>query len=143
MMKDNDLLMVVIAFVFGFMLQGMMKNMCGGRLVEGAWMGKAAQYVENATSTEWDDVKQGRPGGGVLDGGLCTFEGNECAVRAGSCNTVACDSGTTNRKCVRACGGARGNFPATNNHTKGGKGDPRLEPAVLAAINNLTPGPLS
>jgi hypothetical protein len=34
-MKDNDLLMIILAFVFGFMLQGMMKNMCGGRLVEG------------------------------------------------------------------------------------------------------------
>jgi hypothetical protein len=33
-MKDNDLLMIILAFVSGFMLQGMMKNMCGG-LVEG------------------------------------------------------------------------------------------------------------
>jgi len=33
MMKDNDLLMVVIAFVIGFMLQGMMKNMCGQRML--------------------------------------------------------------------------------------------------------------
>jgi len=34
-MKDNDLLMIILAFVFGYMLQGMMKNMCGLRLVEG------------------------------------------------------------------------------------------------------------
>ena len=34
-MKDNDLLMIILAFVSGFMLHGMMKNMCGGRLVEG------------------------------------------------------------------------------------------------------------
>ena len=40
MMKDNDLLMVVIAFVIGFMLQGMMKNMCGQRrLKEGNMFG--------------------------------------------------------------------------------------------------------
>ena len=34
-MKDNVLLMIVLAFISGFMLQGIMKNMCG-RLVEGA-----------------------------------------------------------------------------------------------------------
>ena len=34
-MDDNNLLIIVLAFVVGFMLQGMMKNMCGGRLVEG------------------------------------------------------------------------------------------------------------
>jgi len=34
-MDDNNLLMIVLAFVVGFMLQGMMKNMCGGRLLEG------------------------------------------------------------------------------------------------------------
>jgi hypothetical protein len=35
-MDNNNLLMIILAFVVGFMLQGMMKNMCGGRLVEGA-----------------------------------------------------------------------------------------------------------
>jgi len=35
-MDDNNLLMIILAFVFGYCLQGMMKNMCGGRLVEGA-----------------------------------------------------------------------------------------------------------
>jgi len=34
-MDDNNLLMIVLAFIVGFMLQGMMKNMCGGQLVEG------------------------------------------------------------------------------------------------------------
>jgi len=38
-MDDNNLLMIVLAFVVGFMLQGMMKNMCGGRLLEGYWQG--------------------------------------------------------------------------------------------------------
>ena len=36
-MDDNNLLMIVLALVFGFMLQGMMKNMCGGRLFEGSF----------------------------------------------------------------------------------------------------------
>ena len=35
-MDNNNLLMIILAFVVGFMLQGMMKNMCGGRLVEGS-----------------------------------------------------------------------------------------------------------
>ena len=55
-MDDNDLLMIILAFVSGFMLQGMMKNMCGGRLVEG---------VSN----------QGCYIGGDL---ACTKDGEEC-----------------------------------------------------------------
>jgi len=38
-MGDNNLLMIVLAFIFGYMLQGMMKNMCGGRLIEGSFWG--------------------------------------------------------------------------------------------------------
>ena len=34
-MDDNELLMIVLAFVVGYMASGMMKSMCGGRLVEG------------------------------------------------------------------------------------------------------------
>tara|TARA_B110000858_G_C17793523_1_gene471161 strand:+ start:399 stop:587 length:189 start_codon:yes stop_codon:yes gene_type:complete len=34
-MEDNSLLMIVLAFVFGFMCSQMMKQICGGRLVEG------------------------------------------------------------------------------------------------------------
>ena len=34
-MDDNCLLMIVLAFVVGYMCSGMMKSMCGGRLVEG------------------------------------------------------------------------------------------------------------
>jgi len=40
-MGDNNLLMIILAFVVGFMLQGMMKNMCGGRLLEGSVSGEA------------------------------------------------------------------------------------------------------
>jgi hypothetical protein len=32
-MDDNNLLMIILAFVVGYMIQGMMKNMCGGRQV--------------------------------------------------------------------------------------------------------------
>jgi len=35
-MDDNNLLMIILAFVIGYCLQGMMKNMCGGRLIEGS-----------------------------------------------------------------------------------------------------------
>lgn len=35
-MEDNSFLMIVLAFVLGCMCSQMMKQMCGGRLVEGA-----------------------------------------------------------------------------------------------------------
>jgi hypothetical protein len=35
-MDDNNLLMIILAFIVGYCLQGMMKNMCGGRLLEGS-----------------------------------------------------------------------------------------------------------
>jgi len=34
-MKDNSLLMIVLAFILGYMFSVMMKQLCGGRLVEG------------------------------------------------------------------------------------------------------------
>ena len=34
-MEDNQLLMIVLAFILGYMASGMMKNMCGCRLLEG------------------------------------------------------------------------------------------------------------
>lgn len=34
-MDDNCLLMIIIAFVVGYMCSGMMNNICGSRLVEG------------------------------------------------------------------------------------------------------------
>jgi len=33
-MDNNNLLMIILAFVFGYCLQGMMKNMCGGQIIE-------------------------------------------------------------------------------------------------------------
>ena len=35
-MDNNELLMIVLAFVVGYMASGMMKQICGGRLVEGS-----------------------------------------------------------------------------------------------------------
>ena len=35
-MKNNNLLTYLIAFIVGYMIQGMMKNMCGYYLIEGA-----------------------------------------------------------------------------------------------------------
>ena len=34
-MDDNNLLMIILAFVVGYMIQGMMNNMCGSILIEG------------------------------------------------------------------------------------------------------------
>jgi hypothetical protein len=35
-MDNNELMMIVLAFVVGYMCSGMMKSMCGGRLIEGS-----------------------------------------------------------------------------------------------------------
>ena len=52
-MKDNDLLMIILAFVFGYMLQEMMKNMCGLRLVEGV-TNSLSKPCDNNQSVECD-----------------------------------------------------------------------------------------
>jgi hypothetical protein len=49
---NNELLMIVMAFVIGYILPGMMKQMCGRRLVEGSsWTdfksGFARQWRKN------------------------------------------------------------------------------------------------
>ena len=43
-MDDNNLLMIVLAFIVGYCLPSMMKNMCGSRLIEGAGYGDLAVY---------------------------------------------------------------------------------------------------
>jgi len=92
-MKDQELMMIVVAFVIGFMLQGMMKNMCGERLIEGG---------------VWSDIKDA--GSGVLhfakgaskdagycfdkdcvDGQLCSDSGHGTELTGGSCvNKLSC-----------------------------------------------------
>ena len=52
-MDNNNLLMIILAFVFGYCLQGMMKNMCGGRLVEGY----------DSCTAPWDECVELEPGG--------------------------------------------------------------------------------
>ena len=48
-MDNNELLMIVLAFVLGYMLPGMLKNMCGQRLVEGnKYFKNAAVRAHNA-----------------------------------------------------------------------------------------------
>jgi len=34
-MENNNLLMIILAFIVGYCVQGMIKNMCGGHLIEG------------------------------------------------------------------------------------------------------------
>ena len=103
-MKDNDLLMIILAFVSGFMLQGMMKNMCGGRLVEGDSI-----------------VGDGSIGSICFDDSQCTgsmryctnvFNGYGTGVCATGCSftdTDACPDGQTcslkTRKCVHQSSG--------------------------------------
>lgn len=43
-MENNNLLMIVLAFVLGYMVSGMMKQMCGPRLVEGSGSGTAHKF---------------------------------------------------------------------------------------------------
>ena len=50
-MEDNSLLMIILAFVLGYMASGMMKQMCGGQLVEGAQM---PQKYSNIFSCWWN-----------------------------------------------------------------------------------------
>jgi hypothetical protein len=47
-MDDNSLLMIVLAFVVGYMCSGMVKKMCGRqRLVEGSMWGDYANWYNN------------------------------------------------------------------------------------------------
>ena len=49
-MEDNQLLMIVLAFVLGCMCSGMMKQMCGGgRLVEGSILDYLPRFSSNPT----------------------------------------------------------------------------------------------
>ena len=71
-MDDNNLLMIILAFVVGFMLQGMMKNMCGGRLVEGKLLGPQNKAIDECC-TYHNECHSGNCSGiGTLDWGECT-----------------------------------------------------------------------
>ena len=57
-MDNNRLLMIVLAFIVGYMASGMMKQMCGGRLVEG---------MTDEEFAKWWDATNTIPGMGWLD----------------------------------------------------------------------------
>tara|TARA_Y100001958_G_scaffold20552_1_gene12515 strand:- start:2027 stop:2230 length:204 start_codon:yes stop_codon:yes gene_type:complete len=65
-MEDNQLLMIVLAFVLGCMCSGMMKQMCGGRLVEGS--GNAFGFDKSCTT---DSDCRGFWGMLTCSGGKC------------------------------------------------------------------------
>jgi len=62
-MDNNSLLMIMLAFVVGYCLPSMMKNMCGGRLVEGNiydWANRTPKQIAYARNHSYvDDLKSG------------------------------------------------------------------------------------
>jgi hypothetical protein len=102
-MMDNVLLMIVLAFISGFMLQGIMKNMCG-RLVEG-------DIIVGDGSKDSNCFDDSQCNGSML---YCTnvFNGVGNGVCASGCSytdTDACPDGQTcslkTRKCVHQSSG--------------------------------------
>ena len=83
-MDNNELLMIVLAFVVGYMASNMMKSMCDGRLVEGNLFGDAVHDVGNwAHESEYHleefgkhPIRQGMEHpGDVLSGALMVVPG--------------------------------------------------------------------
>ena len=76
-MGDNNLLMIILAFVVGYMLQGMMKNMCGSRLLEGSvdssiCTGTSMYDAENCTcptTFPYCDKRVTYGSNGIINGG--------------------------------------------------------------------------
>ena len=68
-MDNNELMMIVLAFVVGYMCSGMMKSMCGGRLVEGVvvtpsdCMGRGCmrKNAESCKNINWAKGNEGSP----------------------------------------------------------------------------------
>ena len=90
-MENNNLLMIILAFVVGFMLQGMMKNMCGGRLVEGSFNPTICWDTsghENENTTQSDADKS------CTDSSDCKpFLTSPTLGDAGTCNEAVCKFG--------------------------------------------------
>ena len=86
--------MIVLAFVLGYMCSGMMKQMCGRRLVEGGF-GDFLTNVE-CTASQADEALSGNyePCGGV-HGTECDTEGTTCIIGSGKttgyCFPPACN----------------------------------------------------
>jgi len=78
-MENNNLLMIILAFVVGYCLQGMMKNTCGGRLVEGSFLGWGACGITENKNNGCDfdaDCKGDRQCGFNMSIGTCYGEDN-------------------------------------------------------------------
>ena len=106
-MDDDNLLMIILAFVIGFMLQGMMKNMCGSYLVEGTshWGNQA----------QWDACAHGHE----------SKDGDEINNNCGyPCTSV--DPKSPNRYCIEQnCTGVNEPYIGCNSHTaQNNLGDP-------------------
>ena len=63
-MDDNELLMIVLAFVVGYMASNMMKSMCSGRLVEGT--SDITRFIDTTPAClrkyDLDEIKQHNSG---------------------------------------------------------------------------------
>ena len=115
-MNGNDWLMIVLAFILGYMASGMMKNMCGGRLVEGI------VTSNNTVNTPWGSIPCA---GGTINGNkhfqwlsqskeeckLSTTDQNvmECKDKARGVDFKArCDKGWYWNGCMGQVGGICG-----------------------------------
>jgi hypothetical protein len=103
-MKDQELIMIVLAFVFGFMLQGMMKNMCGGRLIEGGIFNDIKGVGSDALAL----AKTGTKLAGYcydrdcVDGQICSDSGHGTELAGGSCvDKLACSKKIPAIGCVK------------------------------------------
>jgi len=67
-MDNNELLMIVLAFVVGYMCSGMMRQMCGRRLVEGTfksgWNSFWTNFKNNTKGPNYD--KYNNDGGDIF-----------------------------------------------------------------------------
>ena len=82
-MDNNNLLIIILAFVVGYCLPSMMKNMCGGRLVEGYGPGSTCsdggmggQYDCNGWGVDRNDLTCSRCNDGTS---LCTKANETCS----------------------------------------------------------------
>lgn len=82
-MEDNSLLVIVLAFVLGCMCSGMMKQMCGGRLVEGTSSHDTYPYYVRPKSY----------------GALCTFDHYSPSPTPPCDHGLNCYTGCTRSSC--------------------------------------------
>ena len=86
-MEDNSLLMIVLAFVLGYMASGMMKQMCGGLLVEGSQTNAFGLYTLNDGTTSRTPPPEEESHDCEFDCTLDDFNVSE-EVRKSECNIL-------------------------------------------------------